>query len=838
MRKIAYGAYSLGALFALQHAPYVFGQTTTAPAGTVVAQADPNAPNNLGSVIVTGTRQTGLKAIDSAAPVQVIDNATLQRSGQPDVMQALASVIPSFTADATGGDTANLTLTARLRGLSPNDALILVNGKRRHTTANLHVLGGSPSSGAATADLSFIPLSSVDHVEVLLDGAAAQYGTDAIAGVINIILKRNASGGALDVTGGQYYDGGGRTGAASINVGVKPIDDSFLNVTLEQKYHGYSNRGAVDARFNDPANLAGPNGALVAYSDYPHSNRIFGDAQYHLTSFGFNAGYDISDAVQLYSFGTAGQKTAAAFENYRLPTRIPKIYPQGFNPQETLDEHDFGITVGAKGKIQDWNWDFSVTHGADIEKIGTIHSGNASLNGQYVPAGQVDGYTQTDFHDGNFRTGQQTVNLDVQREFEVGMTAPLTLAAGLEYRRDAYAIEAGDPQSYYLSGAQSFVGYSPVNAGRYSRNDKSAYVDVAVTPIKDLLVDLAGRFEDYNDFGQARVGKITTRYDLSKQYAIRGTYSNGFRAPTLAEQYYSGNNVGPTSIYLQLPPNSAAAKAFGLPNLAPEKSNNVSFGLVAKPIDAVTVTVDAYQITLKNRIVASGSFDGVINGKVTNQAIVNGLTAAGVDPQIYSVPNGGAGVSFFTNGADTRTRGLDLVGNYASNYGAYGTVDWSLGGNLSYTKLLKIGTAPALLTPGVVTPILGQDAATTLTNATPKFRITGAALWRYGPYTVSLRETVYGKSSYDEQDNDGVYHTTQLSTKAITDLELSDQITKGWLLAAGAKNLFNTYPNKRNGDVQSSYEKAYSNGNVSQYASNSPFGINGGYYYVRANYKF
>lgn len=832
MKRLAYGACGVGVLFT----PLVFGQTATPPLPSATAAVQGDTTNNLGSVIVTGTRQQGLKAVDSAAPIQVIDNTTLQRTGQSDVMQALAAVIPSFTADAFGGDTANLTLSARLRGLSPNNALVLINGKRRHTSANLHVLGGSPSSGAAAADLSLIPLSAIDHVEVLLDGAAAQYGTDAIAGVINIILKKSSSGGNIDLTGGEYFDEGGRTGAAALNIGLKPIDNSFLNLSAEQKYHGFSNRGAIDGRLSNPAVLNDPvNRQVVNFPDYPNSNRIHGDALYRSRLLSFNSGYELSDALQFYSFGTYGQKKAEAYENYRLPSRIPKIYPQGFNPKETLDEVDFGLTAGAKGVVSNWNWDFSVTHGADIESIGTINSGNASLNGQYVPAGSVDGYTQTSFHDGNFRTGQTTVNLDVSREFEVGLTAPVTLAGGLEYRSDRYAIEAGDPQSYYLSGAQSFVGYSPVNAGSYSRNDKSAYVDVAVTPVKNLLVDLAGRFEDYSDFGQARVGKATARYELSQAFAVRGTYSNGFRAPTLAEQFYSGNNVGPTSIYLQLPPNSAAAKAFNLANLKPEKSNNISFGFVAHPSEAATLTIDAYQITLKDRILASGDFDGYRNGVVRNQSILNALTAAGVDPVIYRRPDGSAGVSFFTNGADTRTRGLDLVFNYASNYGKYGNVDWSVGGNYTTTKLTKVGTAPAALGGA---QILERTASSVLTDATPKFRLTGAALWRYGPWTVSLRETIYGKSSYDVQDYDGNYVTTKISTKALTDLEISDQVTKGWLLAVGAKNLFNTYPNKINSAVLSSYTANYSNGNVGQYPTNSPFGINGGYYYVRANYKF
>ena len=377
MRSIHYGISGFAALLAVQTIPEANAQSAS---NVVVAQTETNSQTTLDEVIVTGTRQQGLKAVDSPTPIQIIDANTLKRTGQIDVLQALGAILPSFTTEATGFDTANLTLSARLRGLSPNDALVLINGKRRHTTANLHVDGGSPTSGAATADLSFIPLSMVDHVEVLLDGAAAQYGTDAIAGVVNIILKRSDSGGEITALGGGYYDGGGGTGNGTFNAGIKPVEGAFLNVSLEQKYHGFSNRGAIDGRLSDPSVLNDPvNRNVVNFPDYPNSNRISGDASYHSTLGGYNAGYDVSDLLQLYSFGTVGKKDAKSFENYRLPSRIPTIYPYGFNPQETLSEHDFASTLGGKGTYAGWNYDLSITHGGDIEQIGTINSGNASL---------------------------------------------------------------------------------------------------------------------------------------------------------------------------------------------------------------------------------------------------------------------------------------------------------------------------------------------------------------------------------------------------------------------------------------------------------------------------
>src|SRR4051812_47952848 len=276
-----------GALLLVLQSGAVLAQTAPQP---VAIEAAPAASDKVDAVIVTGTRRSGLKAIDSASPIQVLDSGSLERTGQPDLIQAMAQNMPSFTAQAFGGDTANLTLSARLRGLSPNDTLVLVNGKRRHTTSNLAVLAG-PFQGGAATDLNFIPVSAINHIEVLQDGAAAQYGTDAIAGVINIILKKDSSGGSLTTTGGAYIDQGGQTGDASFNIGFEPNDKSFINLTAEHKYHGHSDRSDIDPRVVNAANLASmPN--LTKADGYPYANKISGDAAYHISLLSLNAGYD------------------------------------------------------------------------------------------------------------------------------------------------------------------------------------------------------------------------------------------------------------------------------------------------------------------------------------------------------------------------------------------------------------------------------------------------------------------------------------------------------------------------------------------------------------------
>ena len=279
-------------------------------------------------VIVTGTRTTGVKAIDSAAPIQVVGGSALKEVGQPDLVQALSQNLPSFNAQQYGADTAALTLQAALRGVRPNDTLVLVNGKRRHTTANLSVDAGSPYSGSATTDLSFIPVDAIDHVEVLQDGAAAQYGSDAIAGVVNIILKNKDHGGLIDATAGQYYEGDGDTGAWSINKGFDLGPKGFMNVTLEERYHDFSRQGGADYRFYtpngqirsgiNPLDIAGVPGAHNA----PKVNNIYGDTNSNIYNGLFNAGYQLTDDIKAYAFGSYGNRVASAFENYRVANKV------------------------------------------------------------------------------------------------------------------------------------------------------------------------------------------------------------------------------------------------------------------------------------------------------------------------------------------------------------------------------------------------------------------------------------------------------------------------------------------------------------------------------------
>ncbi|QJE01366.1 TonB-dependent receptor [Massilia forsythiae] len=797
------------------------------PAAAVPAAVEAG-PANAGVVIVTGTRAAGLKVENSASPVQVLDATSLGRTGQPDLLQALSQNLPSLNAQAFGGDMANMTLSARLRGLSPNNTLVLVNGKRRHGTSNLAVLGG-PYQGGAAADLNYIPVSAIDHIEVLQDGAAAQYGTDAIAGVVNIILKQNAQGGNINLNGGGYRDkdgreGGGHTGDGSINLGLAPFGDAWLNLTLETKYHGFSDRGGIDPRVISPARLAAlPQ--LRNAAGYPYVNHIAGDAQYRQHIGAANFGVDLNPDLQLYAFGTYGKKEARAFENYRMPDRLPAIYPTGFSPQETFDEEDYAFTAGIKGRLAgDWRWDLSSTYGKDTAKLGVAHSANVSL---YADTGS----TPLTFYAGKFVASQWTNNLDLSREFDVGWSAPLNFALGLEQRRDEYEIGAGDAASRYKEGSQSFPGFSLTDAGSHSRNNRAAYANLAGQPLKGWTVDLAGRYEHFSDFGSARVGKLTSRYDFSPAVAVRATYSNGFRAPTLAESYYSATNVSPRSAFVQLPPNSPGARLVGVNGLRPEASTNVSAGIVLNPAPDLAITADAYQITIRDRIVGSGALYGS-GGAVNSPAVTAAIIANGnvLDPTVVQT-----GINIFSNAVNTRSRGLEFVATLNSSYGAAGKVDWSLAANYNKVQVIKINQAPLQLQPQT---LLDASAIADLETASPRVRVNLGALWRFGNWTVNLREAFYGRSSALDSSDGSTYYKTEIKPAAITDLEVSYRIGRAWTVSVGANNLFNRYPDQVNAQLQAERRANLDNAAVTVYPTFSPFGINGGYYYGRVGVKF
>lgn len=745
-------------------------------------------------VIVTGTRSVGMTAADSSAPVTVLAPDSLQHSGTGNLQQALDQQLPAFSVTSVGGDLANLTLSAALRGLSPNDTLVMIDGKRRHGTANLDV-----AEGGAAPDLSLIPLNAISRIEVLTDGAAAEYGTDAIAGVINIILKDNPDSRMLTVTGGQFTAGDGQSYDISPNFGFKLGERGFVNVTFEQRYHNFTQRGGADSSLIT-ANGTPASGLpydINTIPGYPDTNRILGDAQLKQYTGLINAGYDLTDNLHLYDFATYGYKVGRAYENTRFPDNViasPVLgvegtyttpgelifAPQGFNPEESIKETDYADTLGIKGTAGKWNWDLSTTYGRDSDDIFTLDSADRSLfiNTHTTP---------TNFYDGTFVNSEWTDNLDVSRPIEIGLAKPLNLAMGVEVRKDYYAIYAGQPESYYAEGAQGYVGFTPQNAGTHNRTNYGGYVDLALNPTDKLKIETAGRYEDYSDFGSTKIGEFTARYDFTDAFALRGTVQSGFRAPTLAEEYYNSTNVAPTYASAQLPADSKAAQILGLGPLKPETSASYSLGIVTHPADRVEVTVDAYSISIHNRIVDSPDYYG-IGGAVNSPNVLAAIQANGnqVDntaPLVYA--------DLLFNGYDTITRGVDLTANYTLHLEQLGRLRFTLAANYNNTYVTNIPGTPPQLAP---LPLFNPFDLANVGN-TEKTVSKLSVNWTLGKFSLDLFESYYGPYYTLNTPNGGLpLYREQRNAAFLTDFELGYFVTDAIKLSVGGRNIFNRLP--------------------------------------------
>lgn len=824
-----------------------------------------------GEIIVTGTRASGMQAAESAAPIQLLGEAALEKVGQPNLNQALTQMVPSFQAQSQGTDMASFALSARLRGLNPNHTLVMVNGKRRHGNSILQVIN-SAFGGSAAPSIDLIPPDSVRRIEIFQEGAAAQYGSDAIAGVINIILKSDTSGFTVKGNAGQYYDGEGTTYSLSGNFGMPVGDMGFLNFSLFHRRNDWTTIG------DGQTTVRNPDGSTVQLNA---TNRLFqpifddlnarngtaaingGQPRSQLNVAFYNMGYDFG-GVEFYSFGNVSFRQGQALQSYRPPNRVcvagnaanptdpancfaPTI-TDGMVPWIEVKQDEYSATAGLRGEVSGWDWDLSATYAADISRVYTTNSANTSL---FV----ATGFTPREFYDGAFELTQFVTTLDLSKEFEVGLEDPLTLALGGEYRRDTYEIFAGDDGSRYVEGGQSFPGYALSDAALTKRTAKSVYGNVIVRPVTDWSIDVAGRYEDYSDFGDTVIGKITTRYDFSSSFALRATASTGFRAPTLAESGYSATNVAPTSATIQLAPSSPGAAAAGFGSLRAEKATNFSIGTVVRPVSRMVVTLDGYYIKIRDRIVSSGAITGQRNGSAILTPLINGLTpydlvtgaisASGkvIDPAVATT--GTLSIQTYTNGIDTETFGAELSVRYPIDLD-FGSLDLTLGMNYGDTKVTanRLGT------------LFNAQAEAIIETSTPKFKSVLGAAFTSGKFNANLRSTYYSKSTTLSSPAITIpnapiagtnYFPGVVKPAAIVDLELGYDITEWANLAIGANNLLNKMPESpmllKDYDpsiVVAQGTSPYVNGSTTINApyNHGPYGTNGGYYYARVTLRF
>jgi iron complex outermembrane recepter protein len=826
-----------------------------APAEADAAEASPadGTTDDMQTLIVTGTRQE-LESTKSLVPVEVVSAQELTNTGAQDLRQALEALIPSYAQGGmTGGSTAKAIWSSSLRGLGGNEVLILVNGKRRHNTAFINASTGS-SLGQAPTDISLIPISAVDHVEVLLNGAAAQYGSDAIAGVINIILKSNTSGGNADVSYGQ-------NNKSVAQVGGLGNDGETTSVNLSQGLKLGNDGGFLDLSASDLKRLnTNVLGAFPTSTDIylpvngkpdpreATANRwrqIWGDPQVNTQSVGYNAELPLNNLVKLYSFSTYALRNSVGWGSYRSEvstTSIPSVDPGGYQPALAIAEHDFQGVFGVKGtQLLGWDWDLSGSYAKDFGNLTVDDTLNASL-GPDQALRTIDNGQQS--------YSEWLTGLDVKRPVETGLLAhPLQIAAGLEYRKDTFAITAGEPDSYVNGGyvypsnypyaanrnepasvGTSFVaGYDPSVAGSHSRNNSAAYLDLSQKLTDKWDVDLAGRVEHYSDVGSTTSGKFSTRYEFLPGYAVRATINNGFRAPTLQEEYFqftsSGYSVNqitnvPQTSYTKTEASFAPeARALGATPLKPEKSNNYSVGLTAAPTSYLTASLDIYRIDITDRILLGSALDGT-----ANKAIAQILSSAGLDPN--------QAISYFTNIGNTRTQGADLSVDARTDLGKFGRIKWSLLASRNVQELTRIAAPPPVLA-NIGVALVQRDRLGNLISAYPDNTVKLAPTWTLGRFDLTVRESYYSKTIAPNQ-----YFAARDSispTAYITDIALGFEPIDSLHFVLGADNAFN----RQVAQIPAAAVPYYNfKANSPIPISNAPFDASGAFYYVRATYSW
>ncbi|HWU04433.1 MAG TPA: TonB-dependent receptor, partial [Novosphingobium sp.] len=804
-------------------------------------------PPDGAAIVVTGNRgQQPRTLAQSPVPIDVLGGRELQQTGRSGLKEILGNLVPSLTMPALGGGGTSASVKPiAIRGLSGDYVLVLVNGKRRHTTSLINNLSRI-SGGSTPVDIDLLPTNAVGHIEVLRDGAAAQYGSDAISGVINIILDKSATGGQISFTGGQTYSKGAPLYQLDVDHGFRLGDNGFIHVAIEAKYHDRAKSSAeavpnVLPLVNGQADPRDASLNHVIAGGYGRSNRdkvitVSYDAELPVSakttlySFTTYAWRDIKDARGAYfpaSTGYGGQANASA------ASVLPQVYPNGFQAYRRIRENDVQATLGARGDLAGWAWDASTAYGIDHVWLGAENTLNPSL-GPTSP---------TSFYMGTQIQQLWVNNLDVSRDFAVGLAAPLTFSLGAEHRWEKFENKAGEPDSYRNGGYQipsdgtafgtlyggtypspglvSFTGTSPADVNALSRNNLAVYADLSTKPVSPLYVGIAGRFEHYDDSaGNTLSGKFSTRLDLGGGFALRGGVNSGFRAPSLAQSGFSTTQVTTavigstptTTISKFLPVNSAAAIALGAKPLRPEKSLNFTAGLAFER-GAFHATVDAYQIRIDDRIVKTEFLGTSANGGSAIKSILlaNGIT--GVDS-----------AQFFTNAVNTQTRGIDVVADYTLKSRTAGTFRLSAAYSYNTTKILSIAANPAVLAPLGVT-LFGRQAQRDLVAALPRDKVVLTSDWSRDRLRALLRLTRWG--SYTESSTTASGDRS-FGAKWITDLEVGYDINRRVSLAVGANNLFDVYPDK-NGLV--AYDGSGAYGNF------APFGLTGGSYYGRVSVK-
>ena len=831
------------------------------------AQTFPDDAADGGAIIVTGTRRLDRTVTESSVPVDIIGKDDIAAVATSDVKVAIKNLVPSFNLQRNAlFDGSAFVRPATLRGLPPDETLVLINGKRVHRSALVQVSGGSLAAGSQGADLSQIPAAAIGRVEVLRDGAAAQYGSDAIAGVINFNLDRRDSGLRVAARYGQFYEGDGKDLQLSANLGTKlGANGGFLNLTAEYNTADDTNRA-----------VQRPDALVLESLGYKVKQPVtkFGSPSNESVRFFANGELPLGDNDTLYVFGNYGWSDQAIDFNYRRPIAVTTtgptvtpftfgksintyyldrnadgtwnasgrtweasaLFPNGFTPRFRSTNVDASGVVGYKGQSDGGlRWDASLGYGQNRIKYFISDTFNPSIGPE----------SPTSFYAGSLESRELNANLDLGYEFDAGLASPVNVAGGLEYRRESFLIGLGDAASYtqgvYASqtvrradgstflvthpvGSNGFPGYGPSSAVDRSRGSYAAYLDVEADLTAALTLGGAVRYEHFADFGSTTNGKISARYAFSPTVAIRGAASTGFRAPTPGQLYlrnlqtaFIGTNPVPVQI-ATLSPGDGAARYYGASALKPEKSTNFSGGLVFTPSNAFSLSVDYYNIKVTDRIGLTSRFTVTDTDRTA-------LTAIGV----VDAASLGA-IQYFTNGFATRTQGVDVTASYRAETGI-GKISTTLAVNYNTTKLLSRRTIA--LADGRSAQLIDDQRKGDIEGLLPKWRAVLTQTWVSGPFDLIARGNYFGKFTNNQTAANGGNQT--FGDEFSFDLEVGFKVAERYRLAVGAENIFDNYPDR---ETRLVFPNSNSPASGSIYPDGSPLGYLGGFVYARLTAEF
>jgi iron complex outermembrane receptor protein len=806
----------------------------------------------LETVAILGTRGEQRTVISAPVPVDVLSAAEMLRSGRTETAQLLQSVAPSINFPrATVSDGTDHIRPATLRGLAPDHALILINGKRRHVSALVNV-NGTVGRGSQAVDLNAIPASMIDHIEILRDGAAAQYGSDAIAGVINVVLK-TTDPGSFSLEAGQNFTTYNRDATSAVAFPGQTAERSVrdgevlvgsLNYGWSLGTNGYFQLGG-EVRNRDGTSRVLPDTRVQYFGGDPRNNNPpaldmwQGDSYSHDTQIFFNTARTLDNGPEVYAFGGYGDRRGASAGQWRRANddrTVRAIYPNGFLPFIKSDITDASIAAGVKGETGGWKWDLASVYGRNSFAFGVENSANVSIGNS----------SKTKFDAGELRFGQSTTTLDVFRQLNAPWNRPIRIALGGEFRADRYEIAPGDSDSYRdggarvldatgqpttrlaALGAQVFPGFRPTDAGSHDRTNGALYVDLESDLTPSVLLAVAGRVEDYSDFGSTSIGKVATRIQLLKGFALRGAASTGFRAPSLGQEFFSStatNFIAGVPFDIRtFPVASAEARLLGARDLKPERSVNVSAGVAMEPVDGLAITADYYRIDIDKRIVLTDNFTGA--------AVQALFTNAGL--------RGVSGGRFFSNAIDTRSNGVDVVANYSFRVGASGLLRVTSGYNHNEVKVTRVDSTPPALS-AFQEILFGRVERARIERGNPRDNLYVAAGYSLGALDFNARSQRYGEVSVagaTPVNPTGTLDQTY-GAKWISDLSASYKFRSRYSLTVGADNVFDVYPDRNlNPGDPATTNGGLSNFGTFPYSQISPFGFNGRFVYTRLSVGF